>query len=224
MAGNTTNIIVVAQAAGEAAPATEAGHDAVVVEGAEGAEGAPATGEVHATTEAHATEEHSGAFPPFDPAGFGGQLFWLAVTFVALYLVMSRMALPRIGGILETRRTRIEGDLKEAERLRVETDRALAAYETALAEARQNAHAIAEETRSSIKADIDNKRKTVEADLAGRVAGAEADILKSKQAALGNVDAIAAETAQELVAKLAGKVTPAQARSAVAQVVKESAQ
>lgn len=214
MAGNTTNIIVVAQAEGEAAPAGEAGH--VVVEGAEGA---PAEGEVHATT-----EEHSGVFPPFDPAGFGGQLLWLAITFVALYLVMSRMALPRIGGILETRRTRIEGDLKEAERLRLETDRALAAYETALAEARQNAHAIAEETRSSIKADIDNKRKSVEAELAGRVAGAEASIQKSKLDALGNVDAIAAETAQELVTKLVGKVTPAQARNAVAQVVKESAQ
>lgn len=225
MAGNTTNIIVVAQAEGEAAPAE--GHEVVVVEGAEGAqvEGAEASadGEVHASTEAHA-EEHSGVFPPFDPAGFGGQLFWLAVTFVALYLVMSRMALPRIGGILETRRTRIEGDLKEAERLRVETDRAISAYETALAQARQNAHAIAEETRSSIKADIDNKRKSVEEDLAGRVAAAEAGIQKSKAEALGNVDAIAAETAQELVSKLVGKVTAAQAKSAVAQVVKESAQ
>ena len=209
MAGNTTKVIVMAQAGGEAAP----GADAVVVEGAEGA---PASGETHA-----ATEEHSGAFPPFDPAGFGGQLFWLAVTFVALYLVMSRVALPRIGGILETRRTRIEGDLKEAERLRVETDRALAAYEAALAEARRNAHAIAEETRSSIKADIANKRKSVEAGLAGRVAEAEARIQQTKIAALGNVDAIAAETAQELVAKLAGKVSAAQARSAVAQVIKE---
>ena len=134
---------------------------------------------------------------------------------------MSRVALPRIGGILETRRTRIEGDLKEAERLRVETDRALAAYEAALAEARRNAHAIAEETRSSIKADIANKRKSVEAGLAGRVAEAEARIQQTKIAALGNVDAIAAETAQELVAKLAGKVSAAQARSAVAQVIKE---
>lgn len=209
MAGNTTKVIVMAQAGGEAAPSA----DAVVVEGAEGA---PASGETHA-----AAEEHSGAFPPFDPAGFGGQLFWLAVTFVALYLVMSRVALPRIGGILETRRTRIEGDLKEAERLRVETDRALAAYEAALAEARRNAHAIAEETRSSIKADIANKRKSVEAGLAGRVAEAEARIQQTKIAALGNVDAIAAETAQELVAKLAGKVSAAQARSAVAQVIKE---
>ncbi len=221
MAGNTTNIIVVAQAEGAAAPAGDAGQDAVVV--VEGAEGAPAGGEVHASTETQAAEEHAGAFPPFDPTGFGGQLLWLAITFVALYLVMSRMALPRIGGILETRRTRIEGDLKEADRLRLETDRAIAAYETALAEARQNAHAIAEETRSSIKADIGNKRKSVEADLAGRVAAAETSIQQSKQAALGNVDAIAAETAQELVGRLVGKVTAAQAKSAVAQVVKESA-
>lgn len=212
MAGNTTKIAVVAQAGGETASGAEEAHDAVVVEGAE----APAEGEVHA-----ATEEAPEVFPPFDPAGFGGQLFWLAVTFVALYLVMSRIALPRIGGILETRRTRIEGDLKEADRLRAETDRALAAYEAALAEARQNAHAIAEETRSSIKADIDNKRKTVEADLASRVAEAEARIQQTKSAALGNVDAIAAETAQELVAKLIGKISAAQARDAVAQVVKE---
>lgn len=212
MAGNTTKIIIVAQAEGEAASGAEETHDAIVVEG----EHAPAEGEVHAATEAHAE-----VFPPFDPAGFGGQLFWLAVTFATLYLVMSRVALPRIGGILETRRTRIEGDLKEAERLRIETDRALAAYEDALAEARKNAHAIAEETRSSIKADIDNKRKSVEADLAQRVAEAEARIQQTKTAALGNVDAIAAETAQELVAKLAGKVTAQQARSAVALVVKE---
>ena len=63
----------------------------------------------------------------------------------------------------------------------------------------------------------------MEADLAGRVAAAEASIQQSKQAALGNVDAIAAETAQELVGRLVGKVTAAQAKSAVAQVVKESA-
>jgi F-type H+-transporting ATPase subunit b len=208
MAGNTTKVIVMAQAEGEAAPGAE---EAVVVEG----EPTGAEGEAHA-----ATEEHAEVFPPFDPSGFGGQLFWLAVTFVALYLVMSRVALPRIGGILETRRTRIEGDLKEAERLRIETDRALAAYEDALAEARRNAHAIAEETRSSIKADIDNKRKSVEADLLGRVVEAEARIQGTKATALGNVDAIAADTAQELVAKLAGKVSAAQARSAVAQVIK----
>ena len=135
--------------------------------------------------------------------------------------VMSRVALPRIGSILETRRARIEGDLKEAERLRQETEKAAAAYEAALAEARKNAHGIAEETRASIKADIDNRRADVEAELGKRVTDAEARIPATKDAALANVDDIAAETAQALVAQISGTVTAEEARDAVAAVSKE---
>jgi len=218
MAGSTSNIIIVAQAA-----AGDAVQEGVVVETPETVHAE----DTHATTEAsgdaHAADGHSSAFPPFDPASFGGQLLWLAITFVFLYVVMSRMALPRIGSILESRRVRIEGDLKEAERLRQETERAAAAYEQALADARANAHKIAEETRASIKADIDGKRADVEADLAKRVAAAEANIATSKTAALANVDSIAADTAAALVERLSGKVTAAQARSAVAAVTKEMA-
>ena len=180
----------------------------------------------HATDLAHGTESHAGdevhsAFPPFDAAYFPGQLLWLALAFGALYLIMSRMALPRIGAILETRRNRIEGDLREAERLRQETEKAAAAYETALAEARRNAGVIAEETRTSIKLDIDNRRADVEAGLATRVAEAEARITADKNAALANVDGIAADTAQVLVAKLVGEVTASEAQAAVAAVSKE---
>ena len=212
MAGLTQNIIVVAQAdalqKGEVvAPAEE--HAATPA-------GDPAATETHAATEAH-----SEVFPPFDPSTFGSQLLWLAICFGALYLLLSRMALPRIGSILETRRTRIEGDLKEAERLRQETEKAAAAYETALAEARKNAHGIAEETRASIKLDIDNRRADVEAQLSKRLAEAEARILESKVAALANVGDIAAETAQALVATISGTVTAKEARDAVAAVSKE---
>lgn len=219
MAGLTQNIIVVAQAEGDAlqqgqvvAPAEE--------HATEGAAAATEGGE-HATTEHAGTEAHSEAFPPFDPAHFGGQLLWLAITFAALYLLMSRMALPRIGSILETRRTRIEGDLKEAERLRQETEKAAAAYEAALSEARKNAHAIAEETRAGIKADIDGRRADVEAQLSKRVAEAEGRIQADKNAALANVGDIAAETARAVVAKISGTVTAAEAKAAVAAVNKE---
>lgn len=176
----------------------------------------PAAAETHATTEEHASD----VFPPFDPATFGNQLLWLALTFAFLYFLMSRVALPRIGGILESRRTRIEGDLKEAERLRVETERAVASYEEALAQARANAHAIAEETRQGIRSDIEGKRTKVEADLAKKVSDAEAAIAKTKQGALANVDDIAAETAAALVSQLAGKVSTDEARAAVAAVTK----
>lgn len=216
MAGSTSNIIIVAQAETAATP-----QEGVVVETPETVH----TEDTHATTEAHAAgaEGHEGVFPPFDPASFGGQLLWLAISFVFLYVVMSRAALPRIGSILESRRVRIEGDLKEAERLRLETERAAQAYEQALADARANAHKIAEETRASIKADIDGKRANVEADLGKRVSDAEARIAGTKAAALGNVDTIAADTAAALVERLSGKVTAAQAKSAVATVTKEMA-
>lgn len=210
MAGNTTKIIVVAQA--EGGDALQAGT--VVQEHA----AAGTAGETHATTEAGGHE--TGIFPPFNPASFGSQILWFALTFAILWVVMSRLALPRIGGILESRRIRIEGDLKEAERLRVETERAMAAYEQALAEARKNAHNIAEETRASIKLDLDGKRAKVEADLGQKVATAEARIQKTKTDALASVDEIAAETAAALVGQLVGTVTPAAARAAVASVVK----
>ena len=100
---------------------------------------------------------HHVVFPPFDATTFGSQLLWLAITFAALYLLMSRVALPRIGEILEVRRDRIEGDLAEADRLRQKTDQAIAAYEAALAEARQKAHGIAEDTRSELKREMENR-------------------------------------------------------------------
>src|SRR3954453_19265754 len=76
-----------------------------------------------------------GGFPPFDPSTFASQLVSLAITFVALYLLMARVALPRVGSILEERRARIDGDLGDAQRLKARSDEAIAAYEKALADA-----------------------------------------------------------------------------------------
>ncbi|MEO6015198.1 MAG: ATP F0F1 synthase subunit B [Devosia sp.] len=202
MAGNPT--IIVAETTGG-----DALQQGVVVEDPSAA---------HATAETHATTvEHKEVFPPFDPSSFSTQLIWLAITFAVLYFALSRVALPRIGGIIDARKQRIEGDLKEAERLRQETDKAVAAYEAALAEARKDAGKIAEETRESIRADIEGKRKVVESDLGARMSEAEASIQASKTTALGSVDAIAAETAQALVAQLGGGATEAEAHAAVAE-------
>lgn len=199
-------------------PADAVQDGAVVVE--EHAADAPASGDLHATTEADGGEHHATVFPPFDASTFPSQILWFAITFGALYLLMSRVALPQIGSIIDKRKARIEGDLKEAERLRGETDKAVAAYEQALADARQNAHAIAEETRTSIRADLDGKRKAVEEDLAKKVAEAEARIATNKNEALGRVNEIAAETAAALVTQLTGEANPADVNAAVAEVVK----
>lgn len=177
-------------------------------------------GDVHASTEAHGGE-HSEVFPPFDPSSFGTQLIWLAITFAILYFAMSRLALPRIGSILDDRKARIDGDLSAADAARQKTDAAIAAYEAAHAAARKKSQAIAEETRNAIKADIDAKRKAVEADLSKKVADAEASIQATKTEALGHVSEIAADTVQALVTQLTGSASADEARNAVATAAKE---
>lgn len=181
-----------------------------------------ATDATHAGTEisGDAHGEAAGVFPPFDPTTFASQLLWLALTFGLLYLIMSKIALPRISEILEVRRDRIEGDIAEADRLRQQTDKAIASYEEELAKAKANAHVIAQETRDRIAAETAASRADVEADLAGKMAQAEARIGKMKDDALTKVDEIAADTAQTLVATLFGKVTKAQAVAAVSKVLK----
>ena len=94
---------------------------------------------------------HKAVFSPFDSSKFEAQLVWLAITFIILYVVISRMALPRIGEVLEERQDRIQRDMDEANRLKEETDKAIANYEEALATARQKANGIAEETRAKLK-------------------------------------------------------------------------
>ncbi|MCD7059262.1 F0F1 ATP synthase subunit B [Pelagibacterium xiamenense] len=211
--------ILIAQADGSEAELHVPAEDQIQFDEVGGDHSQP-EGHVIEGTEAHGGG-HTDVFPPFDASTFPSQILWLAISFAALYFIMSRIALPRIGEILEVRRDRIEGDLAEADRLRQKTDQAIASYEEALSDARSKAHEIAEKTRSEIKADLDAKRAKVEADLSKKMSAAEARIAETKTEALGHVDAIAAETAQALVGQLVGKVPVKAARDAVAKVTKE---
>ena len=161
-------------------------------------------------TTAHTEVPHDGghaqsAFPPFNGETFPSQLLWLAITFGLFYYMMSKMVLPRIGGILEDRRDRIANDIAEASRLKKETEVAIAAYEQALAEARQKASGIAQATREKLAAETDAKRATVEKDLNAKLEEAEKRISGIKDAALADVGEIASETTNALVESLLGK-------------------
>src|SRR5262245_27942774 len=103
--------------------------------------------------------EHGGGFPPFQKDTFASQLIWLALVFGALYLMMAKVALPRIGGILEARKARIEGDLADAARLKDQSEAAIATYEKALADARNRAQVLANETREQAAAAAEVARK-----------------------------------------------------------------
>jgi F-type H+-transporting ATPase subunit b len=152
--------------------------------------------------------QHGKAFPPFDAHTFPSQLLWLALTFIALYVLMSRVALPRVGSILEDRRRHIEGDLADANRLKGESDAAIAAHEKALAEARGRAQALANETREKAAVAAEARRKQVDASLGSRIAEAEKTIAATRSAAMANVHGIASDTAGAIVERLTG-IAPA---------------
>ena len=158
-------------------------------------------GETGAHTEA---EGGNGGFPPFDSSTFASQLVSLVIAFVALYLIVSRIALPRVGAVIDARQNAIEGDLAAAQKLKDESDSALKAYESELADARSRAQAISAETREKLNAAAEAQRKTLEDQLSVKLADAEKTIASTREAAMSNVRGIAAEAAAAIVQRLTG--------------------
>jgi F-type H+-transporting ATPase subunit b len=161
-------------------------------------------GEPKGTT-AH-TEADGGhkEFPPFEKNTFASQLVSLVIAFVALYLIVSKFALPRVGGTIDARQNKIDGDLAEAQKLKDQSDSALKAYESELAAARSRAQAIGAETREKLNAASDAERKTLEEQLSQKLAGAEKTIASTRETAMANVRGIAAEAATAIVQRLTG--------------------
>jgi len=160
-------------------------------------------------------------FPPFNKEYFASQFVWFVIAFVALYLIIARLAIPQIGGIMAARGKHVADDLAEANRLKDQSDAALAAYEKSLADARSRAQALANETRDKLHAEAEERRKALEAQLNVKLADAEKSIAATKTAAMANVRGIAVETATAIVERLIGTAPgPKVAEDAVADVLK----
>ena len=158
-------------------------------------------------TGAHSEAEggqHSGAFPPFDTSTFPSQLVSLVVLFVALYIIVSRIALPRVGAVIDARQNKIEGDLGEAQKLKDQSEAALKAYESELATARSKAQSISAANREKLNAAAEAERKTLEDKLSAKLADAEKSIAATRTSAMSNVRGIAADAASAIVQRLTG--------------------
>ena len=173
-------------------------------------------------TDAHT--EHPGGkppFPPFNKETFASQLVWLVIFFVALYVIISKLAIPRLGGIIEARNQRIDGDLAEAKKLKDQSDAALASYDKSLADARTRAQTLAGETRDKLSAEADEVRRKLETELNAKLAKAEETIAATKTAAMANVQGIAIDTASAIVERLIGTAPAGSAvQAAVAGALK----
>ena len=169
-----------------------------------------------------AAQAAEGGMPQLNPSTFSPQLVWLAITFIGLYFLMSRAALPRIGGVIEQRRSKIADDLDAAQSLKNETDKAIAAYEQALADARAKAHSIIQETRDKLNEEIEAERSKVDAEIAEKLSAAEAAIAESKAQAMKDVRTIAGDVAGDIVSQLTGaKIAKATVTKAVAKAAGE---
>jgi F-type H+-transporting ATPase subunit b len=160
--------------------------------------------------------------PQLDLATFPPQLIWLAITFLALYLVMRAVGLPRVGEVIAARRARIDGDLEKAQQLKNETEAVIAAYEKALAEARAQAQITLRETTEQLNAQSAERQRKVVEELGRETAAAERRINEAKQAALGSLREIAVEATREAAEKLTGVALDAnRAGSAVDGAMRE---
>jgi F-type H+-transporting ATPase subunit b len=151
------------------------------------------------------TADKAGGLPQLNVSDYAPQLIWLAITFGTLYFLLSRIALPRIGEVLEERADRIQRDLDEAARLKGDTEKALAGYEKALADARANAGSLARAAQASVSAEIGQERSRVEDEIARKLADAENRIAQTKTRALTSVNDIATDTASAIVGRLIGQ-------------------
>jgi F-type H+-transporting ATPase subunit b len=162
--------------------------------------------------------------PQLEVSTFVPQLVWLAITFVILYLLMSGIGLPRVGGAIEARRRRVDDDLSRAAQLKSEAEAVLAAYQETFAKARGEAQAAIKETTDRMAAEAAERQRQLGESLARQTAEAERQIAEAKQRALSEMHGIAAEVARSVTEKVTGSAAdPAALAAAVDRALAERA-
>jgi len=155
-------------------------------------------------TEAAGHPAEEAGLPQMNPEHFMSQIFWLVITFGLLFILLSRVTIPKIASSLAARKNRIDGDLGAAEKSRKDAADALTDYETALAQARGKAHALADENRKRIVGEIEGLKNAADAKAQDAMAKAEARISAERVRAEGNIRSAAAEAAASIVERLLG--------------------
>ncbi|ALE04083.1 F0F1 ATP synthase subunit B [Bartonella ancashensis] len=152
---------------------------------------------------AEKTQQHADrVFPPFDLSYFCSHFFWLVLSFGLFYIFISRVIVPRIGGIIETRQGRIASDLDQAMRMKQEADSIVEMYEKKLTEARLQAHLVTQKMSNEIKEKSELERKEIRENLERSLVDAENRIAEMRDEAVQHIDSIAGEIVPEIVKKL----------------------
>ncbi|KEJ90973.1 F0F1 ATP synthase subunit B' [Sulfitobacter donghicola] len=159
------------------------------------------------TTHSDGAAEAAGnaGMPQLDFSHWGNQMFWLALALIAIYLILSRVALPRIAAVLAERQGTISNDIAAAEDLKAKAVEAEAAYDKALVDARAEAQRIIDEAKAEMQSDLDNAIAKADKEIAAKSAESEAAISEIRAGAVESVKAVAKSTAKEIIAAMGGK-------------------
>jgi F-type H+-transporting ATPase subunit b len=173
---------------------------------------------------AHAAGDSEPGLPQLKVDTWPSQLFWLTVVFGIGYIFMARVVTPRIGSVLEERRTRLDDDLARAREASAEAAQTRTEYEASLDEARSDAAEFARKAAADAQAKADAAEAKAGKRMATKIGKAETKLAADRAEAEGNIIAIAAEAAIDTAAQIAGvKATKAQAEKAVKAVAKDLA-
>ncbi len=142
--------------------------------------------------------------PQLDVSTFAPQLVWLAITFVVLYLLMSRIGLPQVGAIIEARRKRLDDDLARAAEIKAEAEAVVANYQRMMAEARAQAQATIKERTDQFAAEAAQRQRQLAEALAGQTRAAEREIGAAKERAFTEIRNVAVDVARSVTEKLTG--------------------
>jgi len=149
---------------------------------------------------------HAVGMPQLDFATWPNQIFWLAVTLVVIYFLLTRLVLPRIGAVLAERSGTITNDLAAASELKQQAVAAEKAYTEALAAARAEAGRIVAEAKAEIAKDLAAAIAKADAEIAARAVESEQAIAEIRAGALDSITEVARDTARAVVAALGGAV------------------
>ncbi|MEM9756763.1 MAG: F0F1 ATP synthase subunit B' [Pseudomonadota bacterium] len=161
------------------------------------------------------TRESAG-MPQLDFSTFPNQIFWVLVTLVVIYLILTRVALPRLSSVLAERQGTLTNDLAAAEDLKRQAAEAEKAYETALATARAEAQEIAAQTRAEIQAELDEAIARADDEISAKAAESETRIAEVQAGARASVEQVARDTVGEIVAIVGGTADAGAIDAAVA--------
>jgi F-type H+-transporting ATPase subunit b len=152
--------------------------------------------------EAFAAE--SGGMPQLNPEFWISQIFWLTLTFGILYIILSKLILPKISDNLESRKSQILENIEAAEKQRENSEEKLTEYEEIVSKSKMEAKSIFNQAREKALKDITAKKEVLDKQIDEEISKAEQEIKELQSGAAEKINKIAIETSSELIQKLIG--------------------